>query len=208
MAYILKNLNKSFKNKKILNNFTINIPESGTICIIGNSGCGKTTLMNIMSGIESVDSGNINDIKNLKKSYVFQENIFIPWLSVGDNISLVSKLSKNDIESLLKSFNLNDIYDKKPSELSGGMKQRVNIVRALCVDFKVIFMDEPFKGIDKNNKALAIDIIKKYIKDKLCIMVTHEISEALSIADKIYFVEGPPLKILEVKTLKSKNSKL
>ena len=208
MAYILKNLNKSFKNKKILNNFTINIPESGAICIIGNSGCGKTTLMNIMAGIESVDSGNINDIKNLKKSYVFQENIFIPWLSVGDNISLVSKLSKNDIESLLKSFNLNDIYDKKPSELSGGMKQRVNIVRALCVDFKVIFMDEPFKGIDKNNKALAIDIIKKYIKDKLCIMVTHEISEALSIADKIYFVEGHPLKILEVKTLKSKNSKL
>lgn len=208
MAYILKNLNKSFKNKKILNNFTINIPESGTICIIGNSGCGKTTLMNIMAGIESVDSGNINDINSLKKSYVFQENIFIPWLSVGDNISLVSKLRKNDIESLLKSFNLNDIYDKKPSELSGGMKQRVNIVRALCVDFKVIFMDEPFKGIDKNNKALAIDIIKKYIKDKLCIMVTHEISEALSIADKIYFVEGPPLKILEVKTLKSKNSKL
>lgn len=208
MAYILKNLNKSFKNKKILNNFTINIPESGAICIIGNSGCGKTTLMNIMAGIESVDSGNINDINSLKKSYVFQENIFIPWLSVGDNISLVSKLRKNDIESLLKSFNLNDIYDKKPSELSGGMKQRVNIVRALCVDFKVIFMDEPFKGIDKNNKALAIDIIKKYIKDKLCIMVTHEISEALSIADKIYFVEGPPLKILEVKTLKSKNSKL
>lgn len=208
MSYILKNLNKSFKNKKILNDFTIQIPESGVICIIGNSGCGKTTLMNIMAGIESVDSGNINDINDIKKSYVFQEDLFIPWLSVGDNISLMSKFCKSDIEFLLKSFNLYNVYDKKPSELSGGMKQRVNIVRALCVDFEMIFMDEPFKGIDKNNKDLAIDIIKKYIKDKLCIMVTHEISEALSIADKIYFVEGPPLKILKVKTLESRNSKL
>lgn len=208
MSYILKNLNKSFKNKKILNDFTIQIPESGVICIIGNSGCGKTTLMNIMAGIESVDSGNINDINDIKKSYVFQEDLFIPWLSVGDNISLISKFCKSDIEFLLQSFNLYDVYDKKPSELSGGMKQRVNIVRALCVDFEMIFMDEPFKGIDKNNKDLAIDIIKKYIKDKLCIMVTHEISEALSIADKIYFVEGPPLKILNVKILESRNSKL
>lgn len=205
MSYKLINLNKRFGNTEVLKDFTIELPTKATVCLFGESGCGKTTLINTIAGLESLDSGNIDVLKDKKKSYVFQEDRLIPWLSVGENIKLVKKEKTKDtiqIKDLLESLNLHNIYDKKPNELSGGMRQRVNIARSLVVDSEIIFLDEPLKGIDEKNKMLVMKVLKSYAKDKLCILVTHQKEEALMLADKIYFLEGPPLKILDIKNVK------
>lgn len=148
---------KKYGNEKIFEKFNMSLKKNSINAILGPSGTGKTTLLNIISGIEDIDSGEViyngNNI-----SYIFQEDRLIPWLSVYDNIAFVlkSKYSKKNIKNIvdkyLKLVKLQNHRDKYPRELSGGMKRRVAIARAFAYESDLLLMDEPFKGIDMELK--------------------------------------------------------
>ncbi|KGN03017.1 ABC transporter [Clostridium novyi A str. 4570] len=187
---------KKYGNEKIFEKFNMSLKKNSINAILGPSGTGKTTLLNIISGIEDIDSGEViyngNNI-----SYIFQEDRLIPWLSVYDNIAFVlkSKYSKKNIKNIvdkyLKLVKLQNHKDKYPRELSGGMKRRVAIARAFAYESDLLLMDEPFKGLDMELKK---DIIDEFLNiwsydRRTVVLVTHDIKEAKYMTDKIYFLE-------------------
>ena len=187
---------KKYGNEKIFEKFNMSLKKNSINAILGPSGTGKTTLLNIISGIEDIDSGEViyngNNI-----SYIFQEDRLIPWLSVYDNIAFVlkSKYSKKNIKNIvdkyLKLVKLQNHKDKYPRELSGGMKRRVAIARAFAYESDLLLMDEPFKGLDMELKK---DIIDEFLNiwsydRRTVILVTHDIKEAKYMTDKIYFLQ-------------------
>jgi NitT/TauT family transport system ATP-binding protein len=142
------------------------------------SGMGKTTLLRIMMGLEKPDSGKISGMDGLKISAVFQEDRLCEYLNPIANIGLVnSKLTKDEILSALESFGLIECAYRRTSKLSGGMKRRVAILRALLAEYDIMFMDEPFKGLDTGTKDVVISEILSRTKGKTIIFVTHDIEE-------------------------------
>ena len=194
MKVKLENINISYGDKEIYKDFSLEITSNKITGILGRSGCGKTTLLNyIISKIM-----NFEDI-----SYVFQNDILIEWMSVYDNIDLVlkskikSKIERNKIiETVLDLVNLREYKDYYPNKLSGGMRQRVNIARAVSYPTKYLFMDEPFKSLDIVNKFEIIKRLKKEIskQDKTVIIVTHDLDEIIEFSDEIVCLSGTPIK--------------
>lgn len=199
MSITVKNLTKKY-NTPVLNEFSFDFPEKGVVCLLGKSGCGKTTLINCIAGIEKFDSGEVNGVSE-KISFVFQEDRLLPWISAKRNV-----LAVNDDERLcdeiFEKMGLSEHKDKLPEELSGGMRQRVSIARAISYGGEVIFLDEPFKGIDVKTKADVIEAVKELIEDKLCIFITHDITEAKLLSDIIVILDGPPLNVRQVVSAK------
>jgi NitT/TauT family transport system ATP-binding protein len=192
----LKNINKSFENFEVLKNFSIEIKDNKTTCLFGKSGCGKTTLMNIMCGIIKDYDGEINPITK-EISVVFQETRLLPWFTVAKNISIVSK----KYLYYLDAVELLEFQSYYPENLSGGMRQRLNIARALSVGFDILIMDEPFKGIDLTLKTKIMNFIKNETKNKTVIFTTHDYNEALYLSDEIVYLDGPPLKITKIQQI-------
>lgn len=187
----IKNLYKSFENKIIIDNFNIEIYNNKINCLFGRSGCGKTTLINIIAGILKFDKGDIADkYKNI--SVIFQDSRLLPWLTIKDNINIVSE---NKTDYYIDIMELSEFKNYYPDELSGGMKQRVNIARALSYKYNLLIMDEPFKGLDINSKKKIMCIVKNELKGKTSIFITHDIDEAVFLSDNIYILNGPPLNI-------------
>lgn len=205
MKYEVKNINKSYNNLKILEDVSIDFEEYKTTCILGESGVGKTTLLNIISGITDKDSGEIIGFQNEDSSFVFQEDRLIKWKNVKDNISFVleKKMEKKKIEATidkyLKIVNLEEYKYYYPKELSGGMRQRISILRAFVYPSNLLIMDEPFKSLDINNKQILIELFKKLrtVEKKTCILVTHDIEEALTLGDKIVILSNKPTRVKE-----------
>ncbi len=177
MALILNNISKSFGEKKILENFSIEINNGERICLLGPSGRGKTTLLNIISGIIPPDSGSINHDCG-KVSYVFQEYRLLPWINAVENITAATNCNPKRAIELLNDMELGGDLHTYPDSLSGGMKQRVNIARALAADSDIILMDEPFKGLDNTLKRRIITVVNKYCTGRTVILVTHDRNEA------------------------------
>lgn len=195
---ILKDITVKIKNKTIIENFNLSLEEKETICLFGNSGCGKTTLVNVISGLTPYNSGEI--LKPPKKiSMVFQEERLLPWITVKQNISIITGEEK--AEYYLKSVGLANSINSYPEELSGGMKRRLSIARALSYDYELLIMDEPFTGLDAESKQKIMDIIKRELNNKQCIIITHDIKEAEYLSDKIYYLEGIPLKVIKIRNL-------
>ncbi|MHB1484345.1 MAG: ATP-binding cassette domain-containing protein [Saccharofermentanales bacterium] len=179
----IENLTADYKGTAIFTNLTFNLPGNGCVCFFGPSGSGKTTLLQIIAGLKKPYSGTVS--MNLTKiAYVFQENRLVPWLSALENVSIVSE-SKEIATRWLEIVGLGNDIGKYPRQLSGGMKQRVNIVRALAYDAPVILLDEPFKGLDDIIKAKIIDILNELKKDRLLILVTHDQDDVRLLADEI-----------------------
>jgi NitT/TauT family transport system ATP-binding protein len=175
---IIENLNKSYNGRKILDNFSLEISRGETVCVMAPSGMGKTTLLRIMMGLEQADSGRIEGISGLRMSAVFQEDRLCENLDAVSNIRLVNgELSKERIMEVLASFGLSECCGQRVSELSGGMKRRVAIIRALLAEYDIMFMDEPFKGLDVETRAAVIGEVTKLSKGKTIIFVTHDQSE-------------------------------
>jgi len=213
IAITTKNLNKSFKIKrgeiKALRNINLEIKKGEFFTIVGPSGSGKSTLLRIMSGLEKDFSGKVlwNNLTKDDFSFVFQQFALMPWLTVYENVefSLLSKnLSESEKKSRihheLKKLGLDKFADSYPRELSGGMKQRVGIARALVTNPKVIFMDEPLSELDSfTAKELRREILKIWKETgATIIMVTHRIDEAIEMADKIAVLSPSPGKIIKV----------
>ena len=202
----IENINKRYKDNIIFNNFQIDFYENKINCILGKSGCGKTTLLNIISGVVKNDESDFKGIEDLGVSYIFQDDRYIDWLSVEDNIKLVIKkhYSEDKVNELCEKYlKLVGIYEYKnyyPQRLSGGMRQRVNIARAFIYPSKIIIMDEPFKSIDIKNKQIIMENFKKILEEdnRTVLFVTHDIDEALYLGDVAFILGDRPLKIKNI----------
>ncbi|MFI3238387.1 MAG: ATP-binding cassette domain-containing protein [Lachnospiraceae bacterium] len=182
---MLTSISKYFGEKEVLNNFSARILSGEINCIFAPSGAGKTTLLNILMGFVRSDSGSITGLDSLQKSAVFQEDRLCENLTAITNILLVApSCSSKIILEAMYAIGLTNC-DKQPvSELSGGMKRRVAILRALLSDYDILFLDEPFKGLDMPTKALVIEYVNRCVKGKTVVLVTHDIEEANSMHAK------------------------
>ena len=204
MELEIKNACKKFDGQTVLQNFSLKFPPNGTVCLFGPSGCGKTTLLNCIAGLENLDSGEIVGTKNDKISYLFQEDRLLPWISANENVAAVLRGSADHNASVAREWlelvGLPGEGDKRPDELSGGMRQRVAIARALAFGGNLFLLDEPFHALDDNAKQNIIALIKEKTPSALKILVTHDAREAELLADVIYDLSGPPVKIVDTIT--------
>lgn len=195
-------------------NFSLNVKEGEFISIIGSSGCGKSTVLNIISGLDNDYEGKIKFNKNLINGYMLQDDTLFPWLTIFENACLGLKISKtlnketkDYTKKLLIKYGLKDFLDKYPSDLSGGMRQRVALIRTLAIKPDILFMDEPFSALDYQTRLKVSDDVYKILKEenKTAIMVTHDISEAISLSDRIVVMSKRPSKIKKVYEVKLEN---
>lgn len=208
--YKVQKIYKSYGELKVLNNIYLEFPKEKTTCILGPSGCGKTTLLNILAGLIPKDSGEIFGFEG-DKSYIFQEDRLIPWKTVKENLEFVlkGKMDKNRGQEIIDNYlglvNLEEYKYYYPKDLSGGMRQRINILRAFIYPSKLIIMDEPFKSLDINNKKILMDFfVDLREKDnKTCIMVTHDIEEAISLGHRIVILSEKPSKVKRILDLEN-----
>lgn len=182
----IRDLIKKFNNHYVFNNLNLDIESDKITVILGKSGCGKTTLLRLISNLEKYDSGSINT-NNLKFSYVFQEPRLFPWLTVFENIQAITNLPSDEIYRMIRMVDLEKFSNSYPDELSGGMKSRVSLARAFAYKPNFLLMDEPFSNLDDFTRVkMQKELLKLYNKENVGILfVTHNIDEALTIADKI-----------------------
>ena len=187
------NINISFNDKVLYKDFSISFKENSINFIMGESGIGKTTLIKYLK--DELLS------KDKKISVTYQESRLIPWKNVYKNLELVikNKYSKEEreyiIKNILNNMNLSGTEGLFPNELSGGMKQRVSIARAVIYNGDIFIMDEPFKGLDKDNKEKIIKYLKKYFQDnnKTVIIISHDINEVKEFTRNYMLLKGEPV---------------
>lgn len=195
---------------KALENINLSIKPKEFISIVGPSGCGKTTILSLISGLIPKSSGEVlvaGKKPNLKSNicgYMFQRDNLLPWRSIEKNIflgleikGLKNKERKNYAINLANKYGLNEFLKKHPSELSGGMRQRVALIRTLALKPDLLLLDEPFSALDYQTKLELCDNVYEIIKteQKAAILVTHDIYEAISMSDKIVVLSSRPGKI-------------
>mgnify|MGYP002799818380 CR=1 FL=1 len=179
MEIELRNVSKSYGEKQVLKAFSHTFPRGELTCIMGPSGCGKTTLLSLLLGLEAPDQGEILGLEGLRKSAVFQEDRLCENAGAVSNIRLVNPaLTKGETEGMLRELGLSDSLRQPVRTLSGGMKRRVAILRALAADYDVLFCDEPFKGLDKATKEQVMAYFLERTRGRTVILVTHEKNEA------------------------------
>ena len=201
----LKNLTKSYDDKVIFRDFSMEIEKNRITCLLGKSGCGKTTLLNVLSSITGEFTVEHSDFEKLRYSYIFQEPRLLDNYTVYKNLQFVldsKHLSKAEMDesimSCLKMVEMDKYSHYYPNQLSGGMAQRVSIARAFVKDFDVLLMDEPFKGLDPTQKE---DIMERFLEmwrqnRKTVIYVTHNLEEALCLAYDIHVLGDSPTRII------------
>lgn len=199
----ISNLNKSFGEKVIYKDFNINFTSEKINCIIGSSGGGKSTLLNIISNLIPYENRKISGVNKDDISYIFQEDRLIPWLTVKENmeIFIYNHYSKEEglkkLKEIFKLVHIENLENEYPEKLSGGMKQRVNIARALLKPSKLILMDEPFKSLDYKTKYSIMMELREIFKvsNRMVIFVTHDVDEAIFMNGVIYVLGGNPYTI-------------
>lgn len=171
-------LSKSFDGKPVLTGFCARLEKGRKYCLMGASGSGKTTLVNLLLGLIKPDSGSIRRAPELKMSAVFQEDRLLEQMTAAANVALVSKASANEIEHLLTELGIPPESLPQPvSAYSGGMKRRVALARALLADYNVLFLDEPYKGLDEATRQKVIQIVQEYTSNKTVLLITHDKAE-------------------------------
>ena len=171
----IRNISKSFEGKVVFSSLNLHIHEGCTTIISGASGIGKTTLFNLILGLEEPDGGVIEGFG--KVSALFQEDRLIESLSVMNNLLLVTQ-DKKRAENILSSLSLFGEEKSRVSTLSGGMKRRIALIRALLTDYDTLLLDEPFTGLDDESKRASASLIKKEVASRTLIVITHEKSDA------------------------------
>lgn len=220
----VKNLSKKYNtiNGEIeaIKDISFEVKNGEFIAIIGTSGCGKSTLLSILAGLEEKSNGEItysNDKNDIKIGYMLQEDALFEHYSILDNVLLGLKIqkklnqeNKEYVLKLLEKYQLTNFKNKKPHELSGGMKQRVALIRTLAIKPDILFLDEPFSALDFDTRLKVSDDVFKIIKEnrKTTLMVTHDIGEAISMADKIIVLSKSPAYIKKIYNIELENKDL
>jgi len=172
-------LSKSFDGKSVLTNFSIRLEKGQKYCLMGASGSGKTTLVNLLLGLLKPDSGSIRRAPELKMSAVFQEDRLLEQMTAAANVALVSRAPNSQIENLLVQLGITPESLLQPvSTYSGGMKRRVALARALLAEYDVLFLDEPYKGLDEETRERVMQIVHDYTQGKTVLLITHDKEEA------------------------------
>ncbi len=213
----VKNISKKYQNQSgeviALENVNFRVNKGEFVSIIGPSGCGKSTLLSIIAGLEEKTTGEIyiegektTGISN-KIGYMLQRDCLLEWRDILSNtmFGLEIKNNKNDeskkyVEELLKKYNLYEFKDKYPSELSGGMRQRVALIRTLAIKPKILLLDEAFSALDYQTRIMVTDDIYNILRKEniTAIMVTHDISEAISMSDRVLVLSKRPGTIRDI----------
>lgn len=196
-----------------LNNITFDIEKSEFISIVGPSGCGKTSILNIVSGLVSATSGEVMvdgfapNIKNDFIGYMFQKDLLFEWRTVLKNVYLgleiQNKKTKENVEyanSLLKKYDLWDFRNNFPSQLSGGMRQRVALIRTLALQPKIMLLDEAFSALDYQTRIKICDDVHRILKNEgiTSILVTHDLAESISVSDRIIVLSSRPATVKSI----------
>jgi NitT/TauT family transport system ATP-binding protein len=204
-----------------LKDISFSVQEGHFLSIVGPSGCGKSTLLNIIAGLIAPSYGEITinssyDSSNFSKiGYMFQKDQLFDWLTIWDNVLLGLKINhsitaenKARVKNLLISYNLWEFRNHHPRELSGGMRQRVALIRTLALSPEVLLLDEPFSALDYQTRLNISDEVYEIIKKekKTTIMVTHDISEAISMSDEIIILSNRPAVVIKNISLKFEES--
>ena len=176
----VRDLTKRFGEKRVLEGFSAIFPVGATTCVMGPSGCGKTTLLHILLGLEHADSGSIDGLPP-RISAVFQEERLCEDFTAVTNVRLVTGrvVTDTEIERCLAAFGLAGSTRVPVRELSGGMKRRVAIARAVLAEGDLLVLDEPFKGLDEGTRRLVADEVKRRTAGRTVVMVTHDPAEAV-----------------------------
>ena len=213
----MKNVSFFYQTKeseiKALDNINFSLEEKSFSSLVGPSGCGKTTILSLIAGLLTPSSGEIllggEKIKqnDEKIGYMFQKDHLFEWRTIWQNITLgleINKLSKDEKKkefalSLLKKYDLYNFINKKPRQLSGGMRQRVALIRTLVMEPTLLLLDEPFSALDFQTRLKVCDDVYDIIKteEKTALLVTHDISEALSMSDKVIILSSRPASVKE-----------
>lgn len=193
----IRDLSFAYGEKQVIQGLSHTFPDKGVFALMGPSGCGKTTLLRLLSGLEKPQGGTMDLPTDL--AVAFQEPRLLPWLNCEENLKLV--LLKNDnapqiIDKWLQAFELKEAVKQYPSELSGGMRQRLSLARALCVESDLLLLDEPFSALDRELKERLAPLLREAIRDKLTLMVTHDAADAALLGATVLRCEGTPLKAL------------
>ncbi len=201
----IKNLKKIYHTKQneilAVDNFSFNLKKGEFVAIVGPSGCGKSTILSILCGLDKKSDGDIIINKNLKFGYMLQGDNLFEWQTIYKNCLLgleinknVTKENKDYVKKLLETYGLKEFMNVHPSNLSGGMRQRVSLIRTLATKPDLLILDEPFSALDYQSRLAVSDDVYKIIKKekKSAIMVTHDISEAISMADRVIVLSKRP----------------
>lgn len=189
----------------VISNVSFSIDENEIVSIIGPSGCGKSTILNIISSLEEQNEGEI--ISNAKLGYMFQKDALLPWRNVLDNVIFpleIKKIkTKDNIKyaiELIDKYGLSSFKKHYPNDLSGGMKQRVSLIRTLVLRPNLLLLDEPFSALDAQTKLFVQEDVFKIIKNEKIssLIVTHDISEAIALSNRIIILSKRPCSIVKI----------
>ena len=213
-----KNLKKIYHTEKqetlAVEDFSFNINEGEFVAIVGPSGCGKSTILSILCGLESKSDGEIKLNKNTKIGYMLQQDSLFEWRNILNNCLLgleinksLNQKTKKKVIDLLNTYGLKDFIYSYPDNLSGGMRQRVALIRTLATNPNLLLLDEPFSALDYQSRlAISDDIYNILRKEKkTMIMVTHDIAEAISMCDKVIVLTSRPAKIKSIYNIELEN---
>jgi nitrate/nitrite transport system ATP-binding protein len=214
----VEGLAKAYPGAKepVFEGVNFDIAQGEFVCIIGHSGCGKTTILNVLAGLESATSGHVfmdrREVAgpSLERGVVFQGHALMPWLTVRKNIAFAVRSKWPDwgraqvdehVEKYVKLVGLSGAIDKKPSALSGGMKQRVGIARAFAIQPRMLLLDEPFGALDALTRGTIQDELLRICAEthQTVFMITHDVDEAILLADRILLMSnGPQARVAEI----------
>ncbi len=202
MPIEIQDASKSWGARNVLDHFSVRFPEHGNICLIGPSGCGKTTLFSCLAGVEHLDSGRITGLEHSKTAVVFQEDRLLPWFTAAENVAAVLSGVKQErlreAEFWLERVGLGGEGEKLPAQLSGGMRRRVALARALAFHGDLLLLDEPFQRLDSENRDRMAELLLVKTEARLRLFITHDPEEASRYADVTYVVAGPPLQVVRI----------
>lgn len=214
----IKDLRKIYHTKQgetlAVENFSFSLENGEFISIVGPSGCGKSTILSILCGLESKSNGEIHVSEDTSVGYMLQQDCLFEWKTIFENCLLgleinhtLTEENKQYVLELLETYGLKDFINSYPSSLSGGMRQRVALIRTLATKPDILLLDEPFSALDYQTRLAVSDDVYQIIKKekKSAIMVTHDLAEAISMSDRVVILTKRPAIIKNIHVIEMEN---
>ncbi len=213
---LVEGIARRFGATAVFEDVWFSVGKGEFVCLVGHSGCGKTTILNILAGLDAPDGGSIivggREITgpSLDRAVIFQSHALMPWMTAAQNVAFAlscrnphwnRRMCEDAAREALQRVDLSHAADRKPAQLSGGMKQRVGIARALAIQPKILLMDEPFSALDALTRGALQEEVSRLVTEagQTGFMITHDVDEAILLADRILLMSnGPGARIAEV----------